>query len=411
MTVRNIASSIYYKWLKRPLHYFNLSWYYIILPIRVKRIRNKEKIKVLFVVSEVASWKTELLYLAMLKHQRFEPILSISTSYVPSGAKRKLEDYLIKKGYKYIDLDNIRNSIKGINPDLIWYYKPYPECYSKGHFFDKNLRYIFCGTNYCFSIAKNSYHTEHEYFDFCWQYYVEHQEIKDYRIEMLGRRAKNTIVSGVPMQDILLLPKNSFPDPWKDKTGKKRIIYAPHHSIQGTNGSGVEFATFLDFGEAILNFAKKYSDKITIAFKPHPNLYMKLLTIWGEDKTKAYYDEWAKLPNTQIETGEYVGLFKYSDAIIHDSASFIVEYLYMDNPSMYLVAATNNISSMYSFIQEGFQCYEHGSSVDDIEQFINNAIEGKDNKKEIRGQYIEKNLLPPGGKTACENIIKSILGN
>lgn len=37
----------------------------IILPYKVHKIRNKEKITVLFLVSELSPWKTEELFLAM----------------------------------------------------------------------------------------------------------------------------------------------------------------------------------------------------------------------------------------------------------------------------------------------------------------------------------------------------------
>lgn len=409
-TLRNFARDVYHYWLKL-VYKAKLRGYLMRVPKRVKTLRTKDSIKVLFVVSEVASWKSELLYQAMVPHPRFNPVIGISTSRAPSGMKPSLEDYLNSKGYHYYDLDQNSNSIDQIAPDIIIYYKPYEVCYSPGHFYDKHLKYVFCGMDYCFSITKHAVHIEKAYFDYCWLFFTEHTDIAKRRKEILGWRANNVRVTGVPMQDILMLPKERFEDPWKDKSGKKRIIYAPHHSIKGTNGAGVEFATFLEFGEPILDFAKKYADSITIAFKPHPNLYMKLLDIWGKEKTDAYYKEWETLANTQLETGEYVGLFKYSDAIIHDSASFIVEYLYMDNPSMYLVAETNDIDQMFDFVQAGYRCYEHGTSVGEIEQFIKNVLSGKDNNKEKRRQFITEHISLPGGLTACENIINEILGH
>lgn len=379
------------------------------IPHRVKIIRSKEKIKILFVISEVASWKTELLYRKMLKHSRFTPILGVSTSYAPPNEKEPLIEYLKLKGYEFEDLDKTNNSINKIAPDIIFYYKPYSICYSKGHFFDHNLKYLFCGMDYCITTTKYIHHVHKKYYDYCWLYFAEHPDVAARKKEVLGKLARNVRVTGVPMQDLLLIDKKNFSDPWKCNNFKKRIIYAPHHSIKGTNGDGIEFATFLDFGEAIFELAKKYSEQVFFAFKPHPTLYMKLLTIWGEKRTNSYYQEWNKLPNAQLETGEYVGLFKHSDAIIHDSSSFIIEYLYMNKPGMYLVAETNNIDNMYNFVQEGFYCYEHGRTIEQIEDFIKNVINGTDVKQKQRNQFIKKQLLPPHGKTACDNIINAIL--
>lgn len=410
ITLRRIASCLYHRVWCQLRYHIKLNYYWISVPRRVRAVRNKEKIKVLFIVSEAASWKSEMLYKAMLVHPRFLPVLGISTSSAPWGAKETLVNYLEGKEYQYRDLDDSSYSIKEIAPDIIFYYKPYSECYSQGHFYPNNLKYLFCGLDYCFEATKHAVHIDKKLFDYCWQFYVENDEIAKRRYEVIGYRARNSIITGVPMQDILLQSSSSFLDPWKDKTGKKRIIYAPHHSIKGTNGDGIEFATFLDFGEIILEFAKKYKDCITMAYKPHPNLYMKLIEIWGQEKTDAYYKEWETMSNTQIEKGEYVGLFKYSDAIIHDCASFIVEYLYMDNPSMYLVADTNNLEDMFNFVQEGYKCYEHGHNKQEIEEFIQDVIAGKDNRQRSRKEYIQKHLLPPGGKTASENILNAILG-
>lgn len=403
-------SFLYHISWRNILYHLKLNLYWLLVPYKVQLIRRKESIKVLFVISEAASWKSEMLYISMLTHPKFHPIIGVSTSSVPFGVKGTLESYLKSKGYDYKDLDENENSIDNIAPDIIFYYKPYLDCYSKGHFYNKNLKYLFCGLDYCFEATKHATHIEKVLFDYCWQFYVENDEIANRRREVIGYRARNSKVTGVPMQDILLQPKFSFIDPWKDTTGKKRIIYSPHHSIKGTNGEGIEFATFLDYGESMLEFAKKYSEKITIAFKPHPILYMKLIKIWGQKKTDTYYDEWRNLSNTQLETGEYVGLFKYSDAIIHDCASFIVEYLYMDKPGMYLVSETNNINDMFMFVQNGYNCYEHGCSVLDVEAFINRIINSKDVKREKRHDYIVRQLMPPNGKTACDNIIDAILG-
>ncbi|MCQ2167234.1 MAG: CDP-glycerol glycerophosphotransferase family protein [Bacteroidales bacterium] len=401
--------AIYAKSLYKVRYFIKLKSYRHKLPLRVAEIRKKESIKVLFVLSDLSTWKTEYLFQSMVLHPRFLPVIGLSTNKQLPEAKSQLLSYVQSMGYKYIDLDYSKDSIKDINPDLITYHKPY-DIYSEGHSFKNNLNFVFWGMGYCFNITKRAVHQSHAMYDYCWQYFVENDEVAQVKKSILGFRGENIKVTGVPMQDILCLPKEKFSDPWKDKTGKKRIIYAPHHSIKGTNGEGIEFATFLDFGETILQLAEKYNDSITIAFKPHPHLYNKLVDIWGKERTDEYYNSWRNLENTQLETGEYVDLFKYSDAIIHDSASFILEYLYMDNPAMYLLSESNSIDDMYDFVQKGFYCYEHGNSVDDIENFIMRVIEGVDIMENKRKEYIRQYLLPPGGKTASENIINSILG-
>lgn len=396
------------KKVSTPINY-NLYWAYI--NYRVPRIQKKQEIKVLFVLAELSTWKTELLYLEMLKHPRFSPILGITTSQEAPGSKVLLEGYLKSKNFKYEDLDIAKDSISKINADFVFYYKPYDLSYPRQHVFTKHLKSIPLSIDYGFTYTSDKYYYYRKIFVASFLYFAENNIVKQKKIELLGKKAKNVVVTGVPMQDILLQPKEAFNDPWKDNTSKKRIIYSPHHSIPGTNPGGIEYSTFLSYGEYMLELAQKYKEQITLAFKPHPNLYKKLLAIWGEQRTLQYYKAWEDLENAQVERGDYVDLFKYSDAIINDSCSFVVEYLFVDRPSMFLLDRDPKpiLDDLSEFGQMAFKCYDYGSSKELIEQFIVNVINGTDKHKEERHEFRDKYLLPPNNKTACQNIIEAIL--
>lgn len=88
----------------------------------------------------------------------------------------------------------------------------------------------------------------------------------------------------------------------------------------------------------MVTFAQKYKDKVQIVFKPHPMLYRTLCehSEWGKERTDAYYSMWNNMSNTQLEEGDYTELFMQSDAMIHDCGSFILEYLAVDKPCMFL---------------------------------------------------------------------------
>ena len=154
----------------------------------------------------------------------------------------------------------------------------------------------------------------------------------------------------------------------------------------------------------------KYEDKVQWAFKPHPLLYTKLIKIWGKEKTDRYYDEWKNAENSQYENGQYDALFKYSDAMIHDCSSFTIEYHYTKNPVMYLLRQQGRESTYNEFGQRAFDLHYKGHTKEEIEQFIENVINGIDPLKEEREKFYNECLIPPYGKTACENIINAILG-
>ncbi len=386
--------------------------YWVYIYLRIPIIRRKKKIKVLFVLQELGAWKTELLYLAMFKHPRFEPSIIVTEFKNQPMEKDILMAYLVNKGYEYYDYEQEPDAFDKVNADFVFYYKPYLGMYPKGTYFTSRRKTIPLSINYGFTITELPQHIYRMIHVYSYRFFVETKEVIDSQRKQLGFKTHNMRVTGTPMQDVLLQDRALFLDPWKDRQGKKRIIYAPHHSISGTNSQGIEYATILLFGEYLLELAEKYKEQITIAFKPHSALHPKLLQIWGEEKTSVFYKKWETLDNTQLELGDYIGLFKYSDAMIHDCSSFIVEYQFMDKPTLFLTMDDGNYveSTLNKFGQDAYHCHSIAQNKEQIEKFVLEVIKGVDDNKKKR-EYLKKQyLLPPNGKAACENIIDAILG-
>jgi CDP-glycerol glycerophosphotransferase (TagB/SpsB family) len=117
------------------------------------------------------------------------------------------------------------------------------------------------------------------------------------------------------------------------------------------------------------------------------------------------------MENSQYENGEYKGLFNYSDAMIHDCGSFIIEYLYTKKPVMYLVEDETVIMDANEQTRQAFAVHYHGEKPSDIEQFIKNVIQGIDSEYEKRDAFFRTHLMPPGNMSVCDNVIRSILGD
>lgn len=382
------------------------------IPILVERIRKKENIKVLFVISQLPKWKTESLYLSMLSHPRFEPVIGVALGIVdyPTMEAKKLTvllDYLHEKQYDYTELRLSADIQERIKPDIVFYQEGYSG--TNGSITFSSLHdMLFCYISYFFVIGKEKYFFNSPYQNICWKWYVESPALIDYASRIMSNHACNLIYTGSPIVDEFIKDKSSFVDPWKkQESSKKRIIWAPHHTI-GIGKEEVHYGCFLDVAETMKCLAEKYSKKIQWVFKPHPSLKQKLYYLWGNERTNDYWSFWESKDNCQIEEGKYIALFKYSDAIIHDCASFTVEYLYMNKPCMYLINGKPH--PLNDFGQKCFDHYYKGHNTEEIEKFVLDVIAGKDSMKKDREQFIYDYLLPPYGKTACENIIDSILG-
>lgn len=398
--------------LQRKLEFY---LYRLSIPSKVRILRAKQKIKVLFVVSEVSIWKTEDLYVEMLNHPRFEPVLGVAllTADKPSEAFRKfglLTKYLSDKNYSYVEL--FGNDISGnVKPDIIFYQQPYGGVIDTNLFFCNNKEALFCHVNYGFNSIGQKWVGASLYLHYCWQTYYENSTSMNYYESVLPALSrKNAHITGLPFQNILEKDKAEFVDPWKPQNKiKKRIIWAPHHTIPTANNL-IEYSTFLDVADIMLSIAQEYKECIQIAFKPHPFLMKKLYNVWGKDRTDSYYQKWTQMENTQLETGEYYGLFKHSDAMIHDSSSFTIEYLYMGNPVMYLSNGKPHTETLNDFGKAAYDTHVIGETREDIVLFIKDIIYGNDRLKIQREQFLKKYLMIPKTGNASLNIIDSILG-
>lgn len=390
-------------------HIFLPLYHSVYLKRKVRSMRKKETIRVLYVLQLLPQWKTENLYIAMLNHPRFEPIIGIAPITDYSDAEKPLKKYIVGKGYDHVILDGEKRIIEQGNYDIIIYQRPYPTDHVYSHQIEHNWKVPSIYIHYALHTLNSGWdinQLSHFYF---WQEYFENESIKNSRSLIHYFNGNNYVVTGLPMMDELTRPKEDFEDPWP-KNHKKRIIYAPHHTIYEDHAPGINYSTFIEYSDTIIELAKKYSDKAYFIFKPHPLLYDRLVQHWGKERTDNYYNQWRNSGFSDIALGPYLGLFKHSDAIIHDCASFTIEYLYTLNPCMYLVRDEQHTDNLNEMAKEAFSLYYHGHNTTDIELFIQNVINEVDPLRESRQRFYDTSLRPPYGKTACDNIIHAILG-
>lgn len=157
----------------------------------------------------------------------------------------------------------------------------------------------------------------------------------------------------------------------------------------------------------MLELAEKYRDEIQIAFKPHPLLRVKLERLWGKTKTDIYFSKWQNMPNTELHEGKYEDLFLSSDAMIHDSGSFVFEYLFVNKPVMRTIYDVPLEAMFNDLALSCLDQYYKGYSEHDIELFIQNVIRGIDPLKEQRTKFVNDVLMPHGNPS--QNIIDDIL--
>lgn len=384
-----------------------------------RKLKGKDYIEVAFFLTIPGMWKSDYLFRAMLDNPRYHPYVVIYPYSQYKGFSRqeiqttlrRTEQFISGKGYEYvIPYDEKRHRWKDVReelkPDVLILSDPYKDCLPR-YFIHHFKHTLTCYIPYSLTILR-IYRENYGilFVNIVGLFCLETPKHRELALHYMKNGAENAVVTGYPGTEVFLDKKYQPHDAWKPQTiKKKRIIWAPHHSIDDT----ISIASFLSYCDDMLAIAKKYEDAIQFAFKPHQLLKFKLQKIWGEERTEQYYNAWRDMPNGQLEESSYVDLFLTSDAMVHDSASFTTEYLYTHKPVMYLVKDERMRQSYTPFGEIVFDAHYHAHSLDDVEHFIRDVVlGGNDPMAEDRERVYKQYLQPIDGMMPSERIIYEI---
>lgn len=403
--------------LLRKLYYKSIPFYH---KLQVLRLKHKKKINVVFFAMNYAMWHYQELYELMVLHPKFNPLIVITPffNYVKDQQEQDLNNlrsFFDSKNISYIEpYDNMGNIVdikETINPDIVFFQQLYHHIahplHDASNFYDK----LICYHPYALWLGKEDWGFNLKGHNFAWKLFYA-TEIHHNVAKVLARnKGINVNVVGYSKTDEFL--NHNHIDVWKQQEAKKkRIIWAPHFTIDA-NRCFTAHSEFLWMADFMLQTAKQYADEIQFAFKPHPRLLTELYhhKDWGKEKADAYYKQWDSMPNTQVETGNYVDLFMTSDALIHDCGSFCAEYHYSQNPSMFVSKDINHFRDTFNdFGKKAIDLHYLGKDETDVTNFIEEVVlKGKDTRLSERIEFYNKYLLPPNGKKAAENMMNNIL--
>lgn len=386
----------------------------------LQKIKKKDIINVIFLPMNVAMWKYQGLYDLLKKDSHFRLFVFLAPASTFSHESRcddikKMRKYFSAQGIPFVDY-KLEEGIEAIDiptivdPDIIFYAQPYETAVDRIYNYRRFEHSLICHVPYSFRNTNSDFFDDNSRFNNnAWKLYYSTTETKRFAQKHAFNHGRNVVVVGYPSADEYAKP--IIHDPWKIKN-KKRIIWAPHFTIiEGVGFS--KMSNFLNMAEFMRQLAIDYSDEVTFAFKPHPRLYSELVKHpkWGEERTKEYFAFWENSPTTQLETGDFADLFKSSDAMIHDSGSFTVDYLYFgkpvlyDNPNIQAAKATANETA-----KRAYDVHYQITNLNDIKSFIDEVVlAGNDTMKTLREEYYRKYLLPPNGNSVAQNIYDDLI--
>ena len=354
--------------------------YQNILKKKIDKVKNGERIKVAFFVTQKQLWCLQSVYDSFKDSELFEVLI---VAFPNEEDKIHSLEYTAKDNYEFF-YDLKLNVSLGYNkktkkyltfeeilPDIIFYDQPFPKITEELSHQETCKKSLVCYVPYGYKVA-NAYegHFNMPLQNSCWKVFSE-SNWHTKQFEKYGKlKGKNVVTSGYPKLDIYnktLVDNNT----WKiNNIESKKIIWAPHWSI----GSEVSSSTFHTNYNLFKKIARE-NQNISWIFKPHQRLrsYLEEIGFMTKKEINDYYDFWDSLPNTKFyNESDYFDIFKTSDALITDCGSFLAEYLPTKNPIMLLV---NQKSIGYNevgkkLVENYYKVYDN----EDIEKFINDVI-------------------------------------
>ena len=412
--------------IRKAMHYIWLhGWKYRAVRRQHERLvaelRHKPVINVVFMALDIALWRYQHVYELMAADPRFHVTIVLSPCVLREQREADAEGlrrFFNQRGIPYIDYKEGETPFdirRKLQPDIIFYTQPYEYLLASEHdcrrFYDR----LVCYMPYAFWTSTGKLSYDLHFHNLAWRlFYSTRLHLEEAR-KVATNHGKNVCVVGYANTDDFL--KGTYNDgvwkPMADGIRRKRIVWAPHFSIISANSAFPPRANFLWMADLMIRLAREYADRIQIAFKPHPALLTQLYELegYGRERADEYYAQWEQMANTQLETGQYVDLFMTSDAMIHDSGSFAVEYHYSQRPTMFVSKDMSDILSTQSeFGKRAYAMHYIGKDEADIRRFIDDVVLGGDDPMlPERQQFYNDYLLPPNGKSAAQNVVDDIV--
>ena len=386
--------------------------------VRIREDVGKPKVRVLFIVSEIAKWKEQSLYEAMEKSGVFEPIVGLSAwngqieELCPNDKLAKLHEraaaFFAGLGDRCVNtvriVDGKReiSDLREFRPDIVYYTEPWSPAAGQ----DPRSVSRFALTCYSPYYVPNYSIIEQEckldLHRWLWIYFcLGEWQAKHYANAYLPfARSTRFVGAGHPSLDPFYLSRDRKP------VGNM-VIYAPHCTIAGKGSTWPQhYATFRWSGSFMLEYAKAHPE-IKWVFKPHPLLKrgIKMVGLMSDEAIEAYYSEWRAVAAVS-EDSNYQDMFLDSRAMITDCGSFLSEYGATGRPVIHLISAENirrPISKLASLYDTYYKVHDQA----ELKETLGQVVEaGLDPARAKRLEALKESGL--GSVCASENIISHL---
>lgn len=393
---------------------------------RYRRLRKQahckpkgEKIRVLFIVSEMAKWKEQALYELMDRTEDFYPIVGISAwNYLGENrlsageyerVQTRTEAFFDKMGDRHVRTVTIEDGkwvyhdLSEFNPDIVFYTEQWSPC-PKQHPYEVSKYALTCFLPYYvpdFGFAQIDCHTDVS--RMVWTYFCLNQSwVWRYRRSMWHvSYAAKYVATGHPALDWFHYNRSRLPE-------KEYVIYAPHCSFaKETPRRHFCIGTFDWSGMPMLEYAEAHPE-IRWVYKPHPVLKRRVLDagLMTEEEFERYNKRWANFAMVSTDS-DYQDLFLESRVLITDCGSFLPEYGSTLRPVIRLRCSHDKIVPPKS-ARRIYDAYYNVHNLTELYEKLKLVVEERqDPNRRIRVAAVHKAKL--ADEDASKNIVKYLM--
>lgn len=370
-----------------------------------KKVACGGKVKVLFIVTELAKWKAQSVFDVLRTSDLFEPYIGISKPdrCYCSGQDAQILDFdacvafFRKKGMDvarfYDPVSGQAKRIVAADADVIFYQQSWFDV--KGQMpIDVCTHALCCYIPYYVpnygDVRLDCQLPLHRMVYLHFMLNETWVGLYKQKTNKARRYAGKIVGLGHPMLDSIVF------DP-EGGASKQCVIYAPHWTINpNKTPGGLNYATFLWNGKEILSYAKQHRE-MNWVFKPHPNLakILQYFAVMSNTEVEEYYNEWGGVGSVMLQ-GDYQGLFHQSSVMITDCGSFLTEYAATGKPIIHLVSSGNTHEPMAPSA-ELYSTYYQVHNLDEMYKIFREVLEERlDPKMAERHAAVRKAKLVGG---------------
>ena len=361
-----------------------------------EKIKNGGNVRIAFFVNRTSMFPARSLFKEMLKTELFDPYIFILPDLrfgkkEAESNQRQCEEEL--SGYENVFSIKNENDKKIEEFDMAILPYPYDVSYKKYDLYSlvrSDILPVYINYAYYCSAYDRDFLFASKRMGLFWKLFADNALNESVAKKVSIVHGTNVVLSGYCKMD-------SFKKIKKETNSRKRIIIAPHHSVDGGYNDFMAMSNFYRYADFFLKLPEMYP-QIDFVFRPHPALFLLLKNknFWGEKKVNDYISAMKSNPNVVYSTeGDYFDEFAKSDGIIQDCGSFLAEYFYTKEPQCYLLKQKDDIEK--KFMAFGRECLKNcyiAYNEKEILHFLDDVIvNGNDSMRKQREEFADKVVM------------------